>query len=414
MLTPTLTPEMLYTSEEVAEFLRVSLRTVQRLLQSGALLSFKIHGQYRIKGLDVLAYLDGVRRQDPALPQPTRPADVLASLDVPPLSLLLAPDWLPVLGVEPIAQAAPETGSEPVSALLAGLQALRQRVSLDLGFVLPGVQVRDQETLPAGAYAVQVQGQTVARGELNPQAFYQRVDASEHGKPLERLAQFAWPCEADAPDAQPASAILLAHVEGLVRLFAAEILSREDVWVMLERLRQRQSVVVEEVLSLEGPQPGKLTIGQLTRVLRELLAEGVSIRHLAQICECLADALDLGLTGDVLVEKVREGLARQLCADLADSQGVIRVLRLTASAEAALREALSGAESVLQTRVRQLQEGLLQHVTLSQTLLCSPDLRRPLRQLLARHYGAWRLLSSREVDRLYWLEAVAELDLPAV
>ncbi|RYY33645.1 MAG: DNA-binding protein, partial [Sphingobacteriaceae bacterium] len=54
-------PDTMYTSEEVTEYLRVSLRTTQRLLKSGLLSSFKIHGQYRIKGLDLLNYLNQVR-----------------------------------------------------------------------------------------------------------------------------------------------------------------------------------------------------------------------------------------------------------------------------------------------------------------------------------------------------------------
>ncbi|PIQ59548.1 MAG: hypothetical protein COW00_09955, partial [Bdellovibrio sp. CG12_big_fil_rev_8_21_14_0_65_39_13] len=90
-----LIPEKLYNSEEVAELLRVSLRTVQRLLQANSLKSFKIHGQYRIKGLDLLSYLDSVRRDSEAQAESRRqrPADLLATLSVPPLALELSPEW---------------------------------------------------------------------------------------------------------------------------------------------------------------------------------------------------------------------------------------------------------------------------------------------------------------------------------
>lgn len=180
---------------------------------------------------------------------------------------------------------------------------------------------------------------------------------------------------------------------------------------MTEALRKSHPVVLEEILSLDGPQTGKLTIGQLSRILRQLLAEGISIRPLAMICESLADALDQGLSGAALHEKVRQGLARPICANLADSQGVIRVLTLSQNSQTALRQAFVAEGAELEKLASSLQEAMLREVQKSRVLLCAEDLRRPIYELLARNFSAWQVISTAEIDRLYWLSSVAELEL---
>ncbi len=410
LMTPSIVPEKLYTSEEVAELLRVSLRTVQRLLQAGSLKSFKIHGQYRIKGLDLLGYLDGVRHDSEALSlTENRPADLLESLALAPVALEVSQAW-----AQAIAASADDTKSETESTdFLSQLQSLRERISQELGFVLPGVRIQDHKTLEQGQYQILIQGQIVARGELSPKGDYclQAASATHpQKKPLERLSETYLPTE-KSPTSLSGEEVLLRHLEGIVKAFAHEILSREEVFVMSEALRKSHPVVLEEILSLDGPQTGKLTIGQLSRVLRQLLAESISIRPLALICESLADALDQGLSGTALYEKVRQGLARPICARLADSQGVIRVLTLSQSSERALRQAFATEGPELEKLARNLQEALLREVQKSRVLLCAEDLRRPLHELLARNFSAWQVISTAEIDRLYWLSSVAELEL---
>ncbi|MEZ0367877.1 MAG: FHIPEP family type III secretion protein, partial [Candidatus Sericytochromatia bacterium] len=190
----TLQPEALYTSEEVSEYLHVSLRTVQRLLQAGTLKSYRVHGQYRIKGLDLLGYLDGVR-SDPERPEAEdqRPARLLEQLELHPISLQLAPDLVPVV----------DPAQNP--AFLPALDELRRRISQDLGFIMPGVRLCDDTGLAAGHYRICIYNQAVGQGQLEALA-----DSA-----LDRL---------------------LAGLEQLIRQFAHEILTREEVAVMVEYL----------------------------------------------------------------------------------------------------------------------------------------------------------------------------------
>ncbi|PIQ26072.1 hypothetical protein COW36_02285 [bacterium (Candidatus Blackallbacteria) CG17_big_fil_post_rev_8_21_14_2_50_48_46] len=407
-----LIPEKLYNSEEVAELLRVSLRTVQRLLQANSLKSFKIHGQYRIKGLDLLSYLDSVRRDSEAQAESRRqrPADLLATLSVPPLALELSPEWAQAIQNS----LSPENEGEQAEAsgFLAKLQSLRQAISQELGFILPGIRIHDQANLKGDSYRILVHGASIAEGQLNPQQRYQLRPAPPQAneKPLARLPQ-CYAAVSSESEGLDGSELLLQHLGGLVKAFAHEILSREEVFVMLENLRKTHPVVLDELLSLDAPTPGKLTIGQFTRILKELLEEQVSIRPLALICESLADGLDQGLKGAELREKVRQGLSRSICARLADAQGRLKVLTLSQTTENAFRQAQAKPGPETQALARSLQEKLLEQVAQSQILLCAPDLRRSLFEILARNFSAWKVISTAEIDRLYWLESVAELDL---
>lgn len=364
----TLQPEKLYTSEEVSEYLHLSLRTIQRLLQAGSLKSYKIHGQYRIKGLDLLAYLDGVRR-DPERPDAaSRPVDMLELIKIHPVAIEVASDLVALLDAE----------SNP--AFMPALQDVRRTISLELGFVMPGVRLSDKSVLAAGQYRICIQGHPVQQGQLS------------HAEPAVAQKQ------------------LLSELDALVRRHADEILSREEVSVMLEQLRQEHSVVVEEVLSLDGPQPGKVTIGQLTKLLRSLLMEGVSIRNLPLILETLADALEQPERSAPLTELVRQGLARQLCAPLADAQQVIPVLTLASESEAALLKAFQLQDAGLNALSQTLQKQLIQSGPRARALICAVELRPQLFQLLRRHFQL-PVISYKEIDRYYRLEQVDCLTL---
>jgi flagellar biosynthesis protein FlhA len=371
MKTHTIQAETLYTSDEVSEYLHLSQRTIQRLLQAGTLKSYKIHGQYRIKGLDLLTYLDGVRREPELSFESNRPAQVLDLLKVYPVAVELAPDLIALIN--------PETNPEFAPAL----QELRKAISLALGFVMPGVKLTDNQALAEGQYRMCIQGHQVAKGQLG-------LSGDGFSDPQSRLLQ---------------------HLNQVVCQFAHEIISREDVFVMVEALRKDHSVVIEEVLTLDGPQMGKLTIGQLTRILRALLAEQVSLRNLPLILESLADALEAQTPPELWVEKARQGLARQLCEPLANQDGVIQVWGLEPESEAALLEAFNNRDQNLNALSRSLHQQLAQLSGERPVLLCSVELRPRLREMLQRNFEHWTVLSYHEIERYYRVELLGSLAL---
>jgi len=384
----TLSAEQMYTSEEVTEYLRVSLRTTQRLLKGGELRSFKVHGQYRIKGIDLINYLHNVHSDTTAIEGDEaehKPADLLPLLKVPPLSLEISPTLFPLFQ-------SPEN-----SLVLNGLEPLRKQIIYTLGFIFPGIQINDNETLKDDHYQILV-----------------------HGSPVIQA------CLQGDTDAQRAAQIL-KQLQATAQQYAHEILSREEVALMVENLRQTHRVVVDEVMQ-DGfeSHPQKLSIGQLTRVLKGLLREQVSIRNLRLILEGLADGLEMHLSGDGLIEQVRQTLTRQICSTLVDaplSAGASQVISVI-TLEPALEQCLSDSvktdawghtnlvlDSVISRGVMEQLKECVKDSDLK-TLISSPLIRASLRRMIARNFPTISVLSYLEIDSEFKIRAAASLQMP--
>lgn len=388
----TLIPEQLYTSEEVSEHLRLSLRTVQRLLQNKSLPAYKLHGQYRIKGLDLLKYLDDNRQDGQLLQLESQgPVQFTDLLEVRPLMIEFGQNWLPEMQAE--------------NPLPEELEAFRKQMVQELGFILPGVQLSDQLELAPDAYRLLLHGVPLVTQELNPQALY-RLDLQS----LDRTGVYARfeQLKKASPEALSGRKLFFRQLAVFIGRHAHEILSREEVAVILERLRPQRGVVMDEVLSTEL-QPGRLTIGQLTQILRSLLQEQVSIRNLGLILELLADALTETNSLEALVEKVRQGLARQLNAPLANHKGIIEVGGLSPEAEARLQGALDHHDTQAQISwFEELRKSLREHPEV-QVLLCAPKLRKTIYQSCSLLHPYLKVLSYHEVAREFRLKLISSL-----
>ena len=299
MQTFSIVPEHLYTSEEVSEHLRLSLRTVQRLLHTKSLVSYKIHGQYRIKGLDLLNYLDQNRQSTARdLMSIQAPIEVANMLDIKPISIDFGLDWILFLHAS--------DSDSPPELLEQISHRLRNELVQELGFIMPGIQMQDDSSLPATGFRIKLQGVSLIQGELQPDTLYIR----KHNPLRDRSLQAVYEIN-NGPMAKSGKNHFFELLQQVSKSYACELLSRDDVAVILERLRPQREVVIDEVLSMD-PQSHKLKIGQLTQILRSLLQEQVSSRNMGLILELLADALIETNQLDELVEKIREGLARQI------------------------------------------------------------------------------------------------------
>lgn len=374
-MTPTLsiTPETFYTSEEVSEFLRLSLRTVQRLLANRALPAYKIHGQYRIKGLDLLNYLDSTRHGNRAV-LPETPAMYTEYLNVHPLTLRLGKHWLSLV------EANEETPVE--RPLLARVPELRKWGVKALGFVLPGLRLEDDTDLAEGACEIHLQGVAVFKFEISP-----------------------W------TDAQGALDTLFEHLERVILQYAHEILCRDEVAVMIEKIRAYRPVVVEEVMRTEV-NPQGLSLGQLTQVLCSLLKERVSIQNLGLILEGLADSLTEAhhpLSVSHLSEKIRQYLCRQINAPLANTEGVIEVTTLSPDLEKHLEKAVANKEEVKSYDVFDAIRQQLKEAP-DAVIICAVAVRRYLFESLYRRFPRCTVLSYQEIHEDYRVKQVFVLD----
>lgn len=366
-------PEQMYTSEEVTDYLSVSLRTTQRILKSGELPSFKIQGQYRIKGLDLLNYLQGVRIDSHEVTSDkedgNKPANLVSLLEVSPIEVL-------------VSSFLAENMENNKKAFLDKNNELRKKITLELGFICPGIRFADEINLKDKSFFIMINGVKVFESEAEN---YET---------------------------------LIAQTESIIKKYAHEILSREEVFVIIEKLKKSYPVVVEEVLGDEVNTEHKINIGQLTKILKELLREQVSIRNMRVILEALADYLPYIKNTEDLVSKIRETLSGQICANFTQ-KGLIEVISISEKIEEYLFQNLKkdfmGFQSLqgISDFSKKFQQELAKTVNKKDkaVIICKPEIRKALRQVLERNFYNVTVLSYREISKEVTVKEVKHIDI---
>jgi len=321
-----------------------------------------------------------------AAPPPSRtatPEAAPAVADVEPLSL--------EIGYGLVGLVQPTQGGD----LLDRIVALRRQVAATLGLVVPPVRVRDEPSLGAREYRITVRGVEVARGEVVPSGLL-AVQASPDAPELPGMrttdpafgTPAVWISEAERPVAEASgytvaepSVVVATHLAEVVRRWGWRLLSRQDVQEMLDRLRERQKALVDELV------PQVLTVGDVQRVLQRLLQEGVPIRDLVTILETLSDVGRSVKDPDRLAELVRRALGRGLYQHLLDEHRRLPVLVLDPKVESALLEAAQGKPADVEVLGRLPKAAQTAWEQASGTggnpvLLCSASVRAAVRRLL--------------------------------
>ncbi len=340
------------------------------------------------------------------------PADTMPLLDVDTLEI--------ELGYGLLSLAEGEGGGE----LMARIALCRKQIALELGLVLPLVRVRDNLQLPPHAYAVKLRGTEIARGELQPD-HYLAMDAGTGGQdglqgiPTREPAfglPALWIQPADKARAElagstvvDAATVLATHFSELCKRHAAEILSRQDCKGLLDLVHQRQPALVDELV------PGQLTSGQVLRVLQNLLREGVPIRNLPPVLEALADGAAQTKDPDMLTERARQALAREITRDCGGADGRLQVLTLDAELEARLCALASGGAPLDGQALQALRQSLAEGLPLLAArgrpgvVLTTPAARPLLWRLIARSLPHVRVISTAEVYGDVEVETVAQV-----
>lgn len=326
-------------------------------------------------------------RTSPAPPEPAAPAppaqDALqAAGEVDPISL--------EIGYGLVALVEPTQGGD----LLSRIVALRKQLATSLGLVVPPVRVRDDPGLGAREYCIRIRGVEVARGEVVPSGLL-AVRASPDAPELPGMrttdpafgTPAVWISQAERAVAEASGytvveppVVVATHLHEVVRRYGWRLLSRQDVQEMLDRLRERQKALVDELV------PNVLSVGDVHRVLQLLLQEGVPIRDLVTILEILSDAGRTVKEPDRLVELVRRGLGRGLYQHLLDDQRRLNVLVLDPQAERLLLDGAQGRADVdVLQRLPQAAQAAWEAASRDAAhpvLLCSGSVRLAVRRLL--------------------------------
>ncbi|WP_211258924.1 flagellar biosynthesis protein FlhA [Spirillospora albida] len=333
-------------------------------------------------------------------PSPDSPEALLGEIRVDPLELALSPDLVDLVDA---------AGGD----LLERVRALRRKIAMEIGVIMPPVHTRDDLDLPLSTYVIRINGVEVARGQAPPGTVLAIGDdlgglpGRAGQEPVFGLpgkwvpAELRHQAELTGATVVDRASVIITHLAEVVRAGAARLLGREDVRALTESVRRSHPVVVEELT------PSLLSLGQVQLVLQSLLDEGVSVRDLVRIFESLSLAAKASTDPESLTEAARAALGPAIAAQYAVG-GRLPVLTLDPRLEQGLLESLRPTEQGLQLlldgaraelllgRVALLAEAAEQQ-GVTAVLVCSPQLRMPLRRLLKMTTPRLPLLSYTEI-----------------
>jgi flagellar biosynthesis protein FlhA len=300
--------------------------------------------------------------------------------------------------------------------ILDRITSLRKVHEETTGAAIPPVRLVDARGLAPTAYEIRVFGTAYAGGDINPgQTLAIRSDeTSARIAGTETLdPAFGLPATwIDAGQSEEARAarytlvdpvtVLVTHLAELIRAEAATLMTRSHVVQLLEDVRQRQPGLVEELL------PSVLSVADIQRILQNLLAEGVSIRNVDLIIEYLADLARSEKDTGELTELVRQRMSYAICNQLRERHRDLAVLSLDPVIENQIMASLAtrsgpgslGVEPRLAEKLlRQLGQlsGRMHLEGRAPVLLCSPEIRRPMRTLTRRSIPKLSILSVNEI-----------------
>lgn len=340
--------------------------------------------------------------EDENKPAGETPEQLIEQMRVPALEILLAPDLIDLVGANTDAD------------LLARVRGLRRKVALESGFVLPPVRTRDSVDLPVSTYVIRMSGVEVGRGIAPPGKVLALGDNLDDlpgdltHEPVFGLAgkwipvELRYNAELGGATVVDRVSVLITHLSALVSENAARLLSREDVRILVDGVRQTNPSAVEELL------PGMLSLGEIQVVLQGLLEEQVPILDLPRIFEALSVKAKQTTDPEQLIEAARAQLGPSIVAKYV-TDGVLRVITLDPLFEQSLLESVrpgdEGSQLALDpermedflTQTREVTEQA-EHSGYSVVLVCAPVLRPALRKLVNLGIARLPVLSYTEVS----------------
>ena len=334
-------------------------------------------------------------------PTPDSPEQLLGEMRVDPLELALSPDLVDLVDTN---------GGD----LLDRVRALRRKMALELGLVMPPVRTRDDLDLPLSSYAIRISGVDAGSGQAPPGTVLaigdglQALPGRAGVEPVFGLAgkwvpaELHYQAELSGATVVDRASVIITHLAEIVRNNASRLLGREDVRSLTEMVKRTHPVVVEELT------PMLLSLGQIQRVLQALLDEGVPIRDLVRIFESLSLRAKVSVDHDGLVEAARAALGPAIAAQYA-AGGRLTVITLEPMLEQNLLESLRPSETgafmaidgmraeAMVTEAGRLVEAAEQQ-GITPVLACSPQLRLPLMRLLRAGSRRVQVLSYSEIS----------------
>jgi len=341
-----------------------------------------------------------------ALPRPEEP---LAEVSVDPLELAIGFGLVPLV----------DGGSG--GSLLRRVSMIRRQIAGDLGIVVPPVRIHDELGMESHEYVLKVRGSEVTRGRIMP-GHMLAMDPGDASGPLQGIPtrepafglEATWVHESGRAEAESlgytvvdAESVIVTHLTETIRSHAAELLTRQDVRALLDKLKETNAAVVEEVV------PEALSLGEIQRVLQSLLSEGVPIRDLGTIVEAIGDKARTTRDTSLLSEYARQALGRAITAPHLDEQLRLQAITLDPAIEQEVSTSITQTTdgeylamdppraqaivSALRAQVEHATARANGSPTRAPVLLCSARIRRHLRRLIAQAQPHLAVCSYNEI-----------------
>ena len=353
------------------------------------------------------------------------PAGGAAAPQVDPMDAILKLDELMLevgVGLVPLVDA--QKGGQ----LLSRVKSMRKNLAQQLGFLVPSIHITDNLSLREREYVIYLRGAEIARWELRRDcllAISSNANAPDLPGQDTREPAFNVPAKWITPQTQgqaiaagyavvDSTSVLSAHLAEVIKQNASELLSRHETKRLIDRLNDSHPKLTDELI------PKLMSLGEVQKVLQQLLREQVSIRDLGTILETLVDAASFNKNPIALVEAVRHALGRALIRPLLNEQGELKVVTLDMAIE---DECLRGSNQPLNQAISTPQQASLARRVLDglrtdfgqeiasapPVLLCSSPGRYYLRRLLEPFIPKIVVISPGEIPPMTPVQSVGVL-----
>jgi flagellar biosynthesis protein FlhA len=313
--------------------------------------------------------------------------------------------------------------------LIERVVIFRKQFASDMGIVFPSVRMRDNQHINPNQYVIKIKGESVASAEilidhflaLDSGGVIREMDGIDTVEPAFNIPA-KWIPEQDKLSAEIAgytlidpTSVIITHLSETIKAYAHELISRQDVKIMLDKLKETSPTVVDDTV------PNIVSVAYLQKVLALLLKEGVPVRDLQTILETLADNQHTMKDVDITTEYVRQALKRTITRRFQDG-GQIRVLTLDTETENVIVASVKKSEQgsylamdpqTIQKLITALNEQIdrVKDVIPVPIVLTSPIVRIYFKKLIDQFIPNVTVLSFSEIDNSVQIQAVGNIAL---
>ena len=342
-----------------------------------------------------------------------KPENVVSLLNVDPIELEFGYGIIPLADVN--------QGGD----LLDRVVMIRRQIALELGAVVPIIRLRDNIQLNPNQYVIKIKGIQVSEGEIlfdhymamNPGYVEEEITGIPTFEPSFHLPAI-WITESQRERAESLGytvvdppSIIVTHLTEVIRQHIAELLTRQDVQNLINNIKDNNSTLIDELV------PKLMGIGEIQKVLQNLLEEGISIRDLVTILETLADHAAVTRDPDILTEYARQGLKRAISSKYFTVGEVTNVVTVDPAIEQEIMNSVKNTEqgsylSLDPERSKKIVEALgnelkkLEDMGKNPIVITSPIVRMYFRNLAKDYYKDIIVISYNEVESNVELQSV--------